>query len=398
MRLSICLALALTVAGLTAPVARALPPRDIAGVAVHPWQMTDPITLERTFAGIEGTGARWARVDLSWNFVERHGPAVARGAGNWTAMDAIAQAAARHGIELLPMVAYTPPWASSEREMWSFPDSQAFEDFFAAALRRYPQIRAWEIWNEPNLHVFARPRPDPVGFVELLRAARRARDRVGSGANLIAGGLAPGGEIAIGPWLDTVARLGGLRLVDGVGIHPYSVRDPADPGSWMMRLEALHRRLSELAGRDMPLWLTEYGAPNIPFANGYGPALTGQQQARRLRVAFSLAARWRWVKNLTWYEYRDSCADVANADCNFGLVRSDFSPRPAYGALREVVAGATMKLRPRLVLRVRRARGVSLRGTLTRRLAGLSPGRRTAPRAYRRMAIRPAVESSSLLW
>jgi hypothetical protein len=347
------IALALMLGFLTAPAARGLPARDVAGVVLHPWHLENPEVRERAFAGIAATGVRWARVDLSWNRVERHGPSLASGRADWRSMDAIVHSAHRHGVNLLPVVACTPAWASSEGDSWAYPDAQPFENFFAAALRRYPQIPAWELWNEPNLGVFAKPRPDPAGFVELLRSARRARESVGSTAKLVAGGLSPHGEIDILSWVDEVARRGGLDLVDGLGVHPYSVAEPDDPRSWMMRLEDLHDRLAAVGSPDLPLWLTEYGAPSAMTASGYAPPMTEEQQAERLRVAFALAIRWPWVERLIWYEYRDGCAGSANPECNFGLVRADLSPKAAYHALRDVIGGVTMKLRPRLSLRSR---------------------------------------------
>jgi hypothetical protein len=93
-------------------------------------------------------------------------------------------------------------------------------------------------------------------------------------------------------------------------------------------------------------------------ANGYAPALTEQQQADRLRLAFALATRFDWIENLTWYEYLDSCTDTLDPECNFGLVHDDLSHKPAWDALRDVIAGATAKLHPRLLLstKIREAR------------------------------------------
>ena len=86
--------------------------------------------------------------------------------------------------------------------------------------------------------------------------------------------------------------------------------------------------------------------------------MSEQQQADRLRTAFALAARYDWIENLTWYEYRDSCGDRTEPECNFGLVRTDLSRKPAYDALRDAVAGATAPLRPSLLLstKIREAR------------------------------------------
>lgn len=364
--------------------AQARPARDIAGVAVHPWLMDDPRTLERTFAGIAATGARWVRVDLRWYLIEPHGPSVSSGGGDWSEMDAIASAADRHGLELLPIVGYSPAWTTHEDEHWAYPDAAAFERFFEAALRRYPQIAAWELWNEPNFGVFAKPTPDAAGFVEFLRTAQRVRNRIGSRAKLISGGLAPGMPIDIDEWVQEMGRLGGLELIDGLGVHPYGPWSPDDPRAWMMRLESLHQQLARLGRADLELWLTEYGAPVSPAASGWGPPLSEEDQADRLRLAFALATRLPFVENLTWFEYRDSCTDPALADCHFGLVRDDLSPRPALRALQEVIAGRTTRLRARLTVasRIRGRRGpqaIAVRGTL------LLPG---SPRPRTRVAVR----------
>lgn len=384
-------ALALSLALGAAPAADARPARDIAGVALHPWQLQTANDRERVFAGVAATGARWVRVDLVWSWIEAHGP----GQRNWTKFDAIVDTADRYGLKLLPIVAYVPPWASDSGELWAYPDSAAFQSFFAAALARYPQIQAWELWNEPNLGRFSKPRPDPAGFVELLRAARRASDSVGSRAKLIAGGLAPGADIDIVPWINQVAIRGGLALIDGLGVHPYSSVSPDDPRSWMMQLQALHDRLADMGHADLPLWLTEYGAPTVPVANGYGPALTEAQQAERLQTAFALATRFDWIENLTWYEYRDSCGDARDPECNFGLVHTDLSPKPAYSALRGVIAGAVAPLRPRLLLstKIRGARVPVARASKKRkRAAKRTPANKRKQAARRRRVKRRSVK------
>jgi polysaccharide biosynthesis protein PslG len=332
------------------PAAHARPASDIAGVAVHPWQLGSNDARERVFSGIAATGARWVRVDMPWAWVEEHGPTIRNGHGAWGSIDPIVSSATRHGLKLIPILGFTPKWASDSGELWAYPDSRPFEDFFSAALRRYPQIPAWELWNEPNFERFSKPWPDPARFVEFLRAARHARDSVGSTAKLISGGIAPGGEIDMVSWINQVGLRGGLTYIDGLGVHPYSPADPDDPASSIMQLQAIHEQLAELGRPDLPLYLTEYGAPTTTVANGYAPALTEQQQADRLRTAFALASRFDWIENLTWYEYRDSCTDKLDPECNFGLVHNNLSHKPSWDALRDVIAGTTAKLRPRLLL------------------------------------------------
>jgi hypothetical protein len=120
-RLPFVVALALTLALGAAPGAHARPARDIAGVALHPWQLQSANARERVFAGVAATGARWVRVDFPWSLVEYN-----RGHHGWGQLDAIVAAADRHRLRLLPMVAYVPPWASASGELWAYPDSDAF--------------------------------------------------------------------------------------------------------------------------------------------------------------------------------------------------------------------------------------------------------------------------------
>ena len=169
-----------------APAAHARPAPDIAGVAVHPWQLGSYDARERVFSGIAATGARWVRVDMPWAWVEEHGPTIRNGHGAWGSIDPIVDSATRHGLKLLPIVAFTPKWASDSGELWAYPYTRPFEDFFAAALRRYPQITAWELWNEPNFERFSKPGPDAARLrrVPARRPPRPRQRRLDGKADL----------------------------------------------------------------------------------------------------------------------------------------------------------------------------------------------------------------------
>jgi polysaccharide biosynthesis protein PslG len=382
-RLLAALALLCPAALAAAPAADARPAREIAAVAVHPWQMLDPESRERTFDGIAAAGVRAVRIDMPWSWIERRDPAQTGGHRDWSRLDPFVEAATRRGLRVIGVMGYVPPWASTTGELWTYPNREPFEAFYAAALRHWPEIGAWELWNEPNLARFSKPGPDAARFVEFMRSARRAHDRVGSASKLISGGVAPYGGVAVNSWLDAVAIRGGLKLVDGFGMHPYSGAAPDDPRSWMMQLEALHERLGELGRPDLPIWLTEYGAPVMANPNGYGPALDEQQQAARLRTAYALATRYDWIENLTWYEFRDSCPDAADPECRFGVVRADHSRRPSFDALRAVTAGAVAQLQPRLQVSTKIATRRALVARASKRRSG--KGKRRAQKVRRRL-------------
>lgn len=374
MAVASAVAIALVIALWPARAHAAPPP---AGVAVHPWRfeaserppfwpLRDPAARDRAFAALAEAGVQRARVDLRWNVIE----GTFKGLRDWSEFDAIHRSALVHGIELLPTIGFTPRWASTDQrhDVWSPPaNPDDYGDFVAAALERYPDIRAWEIWNEPNLAFFWRPRPDVGGFVALLRAADEARTRVGSQAKLVSGGLSSTGEDPF-RWFDEMARLGAFAHVDGFGLHPYGrTRSPDHRKAFFLQVPEFRRRLVKLGRSDIGIWLTEYGTPNTAAASEYGPPISAEQQADNLGRAYTLVSMWPWVQDLSWYELQEGCADAHDPDCRFGLFDRDFGPKPAFVKLRAVLDGELTRLRSELTLRAARSKGrVVARGTLVK--------------------------------
>jgi hypothetical protein len=199
--------------------------------------------------------------------------------------------------------------------------------------------------------------------VALLRAAHAARAAVGSDAKLVSGGLAAGNGMA--RFFERMADQGALDYVDGVGVHPYSRAAPDERGSGLLRLPALHRRLVERGKGHIRLWVTEYGTPDSTRASEYGEPADERRQAGRLQRAYSLAARWPFVANLTWYEFRDACADPGTPICRMGLVRPELARKQSALALRDLLAGAEApRLRTAVTLRVARSKRQRVRGAV----------------------------------
>jgi hypothetical protein len=49
------------------------------------------------------------------------------------------------------MLTYTPPWANGGASQLTTPtNTQDFADFATAAARRYPGVRLWMVWGEPD--------------------------------------------------------------------------------------------------------------------------------------------------------------------------------------------------------------------------------------------------------
>jgi polysaccharide biosynthesis protein PslG len=308
-------------------------------------------------------GAGWARVDLSWNNIQPSSPE----RYNWQRFDRVVKAARARGLNVLPVLAYTPAWArqSSCHGGQSCPpaDPALFAAFAKDAAERYAPmgVHAWEIWNEPNLSMFYAPRPDPAGYVRLLRATSTALRQAQPKAVLVMGGLAVAttskktGKVSPTDFLTEVSKRGANRLVDAVGYHPYNYphlpSSTPDSDTPFERISTAKGNLVAVLDRygtpDLPIWLTETGAPT----NGPGTASDGvriTQDTTHVTEAFqaeiaadtvTASAANPHVQAMFWFADQDTGTpkDTSHRSQFYGLRRHDGTAKPAFAALRQAV-------------------------------------------------------------
>lgn len=299
----------------------------------------DDATLARHLDLQVSSGSRWLRVDLDWSTVEE-----TEGTDDWTAPDRVISAARARGLEVIALPTYAPEWGTRPA---AAPDAGApladrFAAFVARAAARYvPQgVTTWEIWNEPNVKSFWGAPPDTAAYTELLRQAAGAVRTVEPRATVLSGGLAPvrdskGNTVSALVFVREVLAAGGLAVVDGVALHPYSYyippsRQGAGTPSGLALLPAAHALLSGAGLAGTRVWVTEYGAPTGTSARAVAPL----RQAAIIREGFATVRRYGWAGPMLVYADRDAGRDPENAEDNFGLVDVDFRPKPALDAFR----------------------------------------------------------------
>jgi hypothetical protein len=312
-------------------------------------QLDDAVTL----------GARWVRTDLEWAQVQ---PASAT-EFDWSAFDAVEVAARDRGLSLLPIIDTTPPWARPKgcTTSWCAPaDPSQFAAFANSAVRRYaPQgVHTWEIWNEPNVEATWQPAPRASAYVTLLRQTVPAMRNADARLYLISGSLASNaGRQGVSQltFLKQFCALGGNRLVDAVGYHPYSfpvlATNPVEWNAWskIASTRPSFRSILTASGTpDLPVWLTEYGAPT----NGPGALATNDNvnvaehpdhvseayQADMATVSIKAAIGTPGVGALFWYSDRDLGDNPDTTENFYGLRRAGGSVKPAFAALQAAIA------------------------------------------------------------
>jgi hypothetical protein len=215
---------------------------------------------------------------------------------DFTETDRMVLAAGRAGLRVLPVINETPTWAATNPFNAAEPpgDPRDYGTFLGALVRRYgprgyfwtlyPEmrprpIRAWQIWNEPNLTGFWDADPWAPPYVRLLREAHRALKRADRGARVIAAGLTNRA------WedLDQLYRAGAKPWFDAAAIHPYTAS-----AANVVQAARLARRVMNAHGdRRTPLLLTEVGWPATrgAFDSGFDIGTTPRGQAARIAGA-----------------------------------------------------------------------------------------------------------------
>jgi hypothetical protein len=132
-------------------------------------------------------------------------------------------------------------------------------------------------------------------------------------------------------------RLGNQRRWLDIGnIHPYTGGQPPEPSHTQSEL----RRAALTAG-SKPVWATEAGFNNAvraPSSNSEQPAVS--ERAAAVYVLRTLLEQFKsGIARTYLYELIDEHANAADnqPQQHYGLLRSDFSPKPAFTALRNLL-------------------------------------------------------------
>ncbi|MGZ4691200.1 MAG: hypothetical protein ACXVKA_08600 [Acidimicrobiia bacterium] len=347
------------------PVAAALRERiGISAGSATIWEPDDAVR-QRAIKAIADTGAHWLAMDMNWDSVNGAGPSVFR----WQDIDRFVREVRAYGLKIVAIEAYSPPWAVPPNcpalQTHCLPASpEPYATFAAAAATRYgslsaiPDLRnaitSWQIWNEPNHYPFVQPVVDVAAYTNLLKRAYVEIKKADPAATVIAGGTSPAPDDPSGRDMSPVTFLrgiyanGGQGFFDAFGHHPYSFPcSPLQSAPWnaFTQTQYLHDVMVQNGDGAKKIWATESGAPTAtnvgPCAAGPNVSVTEATQAQYVADYFK-----GWTQDfgsftgpLIWFQIRDNGTDPAYFDDHFGLVRRDFSEKPAYQTFKKLLAG-----------------------------------------------------------
>jgi hypothetical protein len=307
------LAAAVAVLSAATPVASARVPFGFVGMNVDGPLLSGGMNLDTQFGAMARGGVESVRVAIYWGEVQPK-------QGNppdLTGTDRIVEAAASHGIDVLPVVLEAPSWDARHPGSFASPPAspEPYAGFLTALVDRYgPQgsfwsehpsvprvpIRDWQIWNEPDSTTYWSDQPFVGDYVALLKASYQALKQADPGARLVLAGFPSRSWVSL-------ARLyaaGAQPYFDVAAAHPFSL-----PVSNVARILAQDRRvMAKFHDKKKPFFVTETSWPSAKgkTTTTYGFEVTPAGQAAKARAVLKALARFRKalkVKRVYWYTW-----------------------------------------------------------------------------------------------
>jgi len=315
---------------------------------------------------INDLGFGWLKQQVRWEQFEG-----SKGNYSWSSLDEVADACKGKGVAVLFSVVAAPGWARGGKPGIGPPDNyQDFNDFMGAMAAHFRgRVQAYEIWNEQNLKREWEGTPlSGADYVRLLKGAYQAIKAADPNAIVVSGGPTPTG-INDGVWaIDDRAYLqqmynAGLKYYsDVIGAHPSGYANPPDVyyaggdfdpnrgyddhGSFFFRntMEDYYQIMAAYGDGGKRIWATEFGWPTVDgMGVGANPGyefaanINESQQADYIVRAFTWSRNWghagvMFLWNLNFWPV----AGAENEMAKYSIVRGDWSPRPAYTALKNM--------------------------------------------------------------
>ena len=311
---------------------------------------------DAVFAQLAKTETQLVRVNLWWagpslrvaTARPRRPPDPKDPAYNWDTYDRTVRFAVVNGMEPVFSIIGTPPWANAAKGWNVAPTNpRDLRSFAAAAQKRYsgtfvnadgvtlPRVSLWMAWNEPNNPVFLKPQYRRVGsgwaiqsgrhYAKICNAIVQGVKSVQRSSKVACGATGPRGNnnpnssrpsVSPLPFLRAM-KAGGAKGFDAYAHHPY-YGSPAEtpttkppPGKrgqpstavTLGNFDLLVNEIDRLYGRQMRVWVTEYGYQTNPPDKIFG--VTYRKQATYLTQAVAWARRNPRVDIFLWFLLTD---------------------------------------------------------------------------------------------
>jgi polysaccharide biosynthesis protein PslG len=299
----------------------------------HEWNNNQYASVEQLRTAVrmmKDAGVGMVRMDFLWQDVEPQ-----QGRFDFAKYDRIVELLRERGIAILGIFNYSTDWASPTCE-WNVPprDNSAFVAYVRKVAQRYKgKVSCWEVWNEPDSRIYWKEQDGLVSYCAMLRESYLALKEIDPACTVLNGGLT--NELCS---VNYLYDNGGKGYFDALNIHVFD--NPLHQGA-EARLTAYVKACARIMKRNgdaaKKIWVTEVGCPGVNRGKVVKDWWLGKNPDEKLQAAwvtqvFKTLLAEPQVEKVFWTFFRDTREHWKDGTDYFGLVRNDFSAKPALTA------------------------------------------------------------------
>lgn len=285
--------------------------------------------------GIAKERCHWPPVATQWICVEPK-------KGEFHFKDSYVATAKENGISLLGSLAGTPGWAFGETYrgfyITRYPTNlDDWRNYVRSIVKRHPEIREWEFFNEPELDIFFQGTPEE--FISLFISGAEEIKKIDPSLKIVGFGNANKKKM-ISHCLPLLKKHDALKYLSAISVHLYS------PGSYIDRMEELLKDmrtfLNEAGYPGIEIWDSESGGSTLSFRRvWWKPKDKGETQEQQ-----TLYYTGEFIKNNVAklslgvsriYVYMIEGSTNVDGAFSYALLDVDRGPRPMIPALAMLV-------------------------------------------------------------
>ena len=259
--------------------------------------------IEEAILLMRKAGIAWVRMDFLWDEIEPQ-----PGKFEFGKYDEIVDLLSRNNMNILGILGYSAQWAKSS-EQWNSPpkENALFVKYALQLIGRYKnKIKYWEVWNEPDSHIYWADQDGLKGYCSLLKDVYIAAKKQDPECKILNGGLCAG--------LASVNKLyenGAKDYFDILNIHIFESPLYEDSIKRVIAYPKLvYKTMSRNGDGHKKIWITEIGcpgvSPEVKTANSWmGDNPDEYQQAQWVKEVYNELLNNPNVGKVFWAFFRD---------------------------------------------------------------------------------------------
>lgn len=276
---------------------------------------------ENTIKLLKQLGIKEVRDDIIWKNIQKE-----NGDMDFSSYDKWINKLYENNIELIAILNKPGKLVGDDEKISSDEEVEKFADFAEKFAKRYPQVKKYEILNEPNLKYITQT--DMEFYAKAVNEISKRLKSINSDIVIIAGATAgvtndEENKISSDTFVKNIVKNCGNNI-DSISLHQY---DDTKNGNWSEYLLKQNNKTLNEEGGFINTDITEYG-----FST-YKGGMSLQEQAERMIKSKVIYDKYN-IKINVLYNSRDSANDLGKKENNYGIFTYGYKPKDSYYALK----------------------------------------------------------------